>query len=331
MKIISLVLLSVLVGCGKAKEMPKFNQELMATDFPADGSNIGGRYKVEFVTLNDKFIELHPTSGLIDRKGDKFQVQIKLTGGAPSVWHKQDLHNGWRCPTLEQDDKNHDNIIDVEEGSNAWGKPIIPLDSNLKGQDLGKNLYPVADETGAYLYKRNANFTELFKDLKKTPDSKSSFIKLAKNEGLSLAGNIIVIYGADFNVNLPETVAMIEGRDRHQSLPVACGLIIQSSPEPGTIDTNISGNMGNPEPARTWTPPAPTPEPVPEPVPVPEVDPLPVPQPEPVPVPVPVPVPQPEPEPETDDEDEDDDDDGWDDVWRRWFRRTWGGGGGGRN
>lgn len=300
-----LISLAVVSACGKAKPMPVFDSGALPENIvlPDNGSNIMGRYKGEFVTLNTNVNGFLTTSSFIIRKNNKFYVTLKLIGGIPHAWHKQDVYNGSRCP-MENDDTNKDGFIDIQEGNVVWGKPIIPLDTDLNTQEAGKNVYPVGDAKGTYTYRRSADFEGLYKDLKDN-STESSFAKLQENEGLPLEGNVIVILGTHENANLPETVATIDGLDRHKSFPIACALITKVNTEDvGTIE-NDEGNLENPDaPRPTYTPPTTSSDETPEiPEPAPRAE-------------------EPDPAPRRTGSDDNDD---WDDRLRGWWRRTLGG------
>lgn len=298
-RVLIMTLPFLLVACGKASKTPAFGDaslEEAAASVPADGSNIQGRYKAEFITLNTSVNGFLTTNAYILRKDDAFHVQLKLSGGAPNVWHKQDIHVGWRCPT-PNDDKNGDGLIDVEEGRLVWGDPIIPLDTDLTTQKSGENVYPVADHEGTYQYKRTVSFQEMFKDLKAPTNPNEPYRKLQGEEGLPLEGNVLVILGTDEKANLPATVATADGLTTQASFPVACALIRRVGSDPGTFESD-SGEFGNPD-----VPPTTTSEPTPAPTPGPETSPT----------------------PGNDNGDGDSED--WDDRIRRWWRRTWNGGG----
>lgn len=229
-----LLSLVVLSACGKAKPMPAFDTGSAQPGsilLPADGSNIMGRYKGEFITLNTNVNGFLNTSALIIRKDNRFSVSLKLIGGAPHTWHKQDIYSGTRCP-MDQDDLNKDGFIDVQEGNSAWGSPVVSLDADLGSQRAGNNLYPVSDKKGNYTYRRFTKFDEFMKNLN-------------LSAGFPLEGNVLVILGTHEASSLPETVASLDGLDRHKSFPIACALITKINSEDVDNIEADEGNLGN--------------------------------------------------------------------------------------
>jgi hypothetical protein len=300
------ILLTALMACGKAKDLPKFeDQNLQTASWPADGSNIRGSYEADFITLNTNINGFITTKADIVKVNDHFQVAVKLLRGPPKVWHKQDIRIGVRCPT-EKDDTNKDGFIDIVEGDRVWGKVVLPLDDDLEGQDAGEGSYPISDDEGSYEYKRFAGFDLLFNDLKGTSDPSAPIMKLTENMGLGIEGNVIVILGTDPSIPLPASVATLADLDRPKSFPLVCGLIRKVSDQGGEVDLEVRGNLATADGPDANSP-APGPAPLPPQGPTPD--------------------PVPENETTTDSSPSDygnDHNDSWDEDLRRWWRRTWG-------
>lgn len=296
--VLLLALAATLAACGKAKPMPEFNEAQLAEQLPLDGSNINGKYAINFITLNTAALGFLTTTGHVTRKDDRINVRLKLTGGSPNVWHRQAIHTGWGCP-VAKDDLNNDGYIDAKEGAKVWGQPLIPLDADLATQEAGMEDFPIADSKGTYSYGRTTDFKSMFEDLK-TPSESDTVAKIPENMGLMLEGKAVVIMGTSKAV--PETVAQVDGLSREQSLPIACGLIKKLNVETTEVPEVEEGNLG---PAREtptesddeWDGSVPGETPTPE----------------------PDPVPTPAPGPSSDEDDDD-----WTDRVRESWCRIWG-------
>jgi hypothetical protein len=249
-----MLLLFFIVACGKSDSsagMPVEKNKIL----PVDGSNIMGLYMAKFFTINPGVNGTLPGSATLQRQDDQFLAYVRLFGGAPNAWHQQNVHVGKRCPNAS-DDLNRDGYIDIEEGNLVWGKIILPLDSNLRSQKSGKNIYPIADATGSYFYERETSFEEMFNDLKsEDKDLNDPWIKLASDKGLDFEGKVVVVHGTASDIDYPPTVVSADNRPVFQTLPIACGVFkkvtkIPGEPYdgtiPGPIDPEVSGDEGGP-------------------------------------------------------------------------------------
>lgn len=236
------------MSCGKAPSTPDYLQPPAPVILPLDGSNIEGLYMAKFITLNPHINGTLPGSATIQRKDYKFYAFVRLFSGGMNVWHQQHIYTGSKCPTLN-DDANGDGIIDQEEGSRVWGNVLIPLDSNLRSQLGGNNIYPVADAGGNYFYERVTEFEEMFNDLK-TEDHRpqDNIVKIAPDEGLAIEGKVAVVFGVAADKELPTTVAPFDRYSPQQSLPVACGVFRRVTEVPGEdYDGEIPGPVADVE------------------------------------------------------------------------------------
>lgn len=267
----SLLALLVMASCGKSPTnragVPVFEPKAL----PLDGSNVEGLYMAKFITLNPQVNGTLPGSATLQREGDKFFAYVRLFGGAPEGWHQQNVYEGTRCPTLN-DDRNGDGYIDVVEGNAVWGKILIPLDSNLSSQKAGRNIYPMADASGSYFYERETSFKKLYRDLKSDDkDMNDDYVKLAPESGIDFTGKVVVVFGTASSVIYPATVASNDNRPVHQTLPIACGVFSQLTSIPGEpLPSEVPGPSAPPTGEIGEVPPET--EPVPTPVPYPGND-----------------------------------------------------------
>lgn len=297
--------LLILAACGKAGKMPEAQFEQVS--LPADGSNIKGVYKVApLLNLNTNSLGFTNASSVITRTDDTFTVYVHVPKSYPNIWHKQDIYIGGRCPT-DKDDANNDGFVDIQEARRVMGKIIIPLDGNLESQKAGSGSYPYSDGgEGAYFYKESASFERLFADLKaKDSTAADDVIKLKAKQGLAIDNAIIVIHGASYSANLPDTVATADDLENFQSIPIACGLYGKTGELPAGTDRGETSQMGQAETDNSTTP-APTPS-----------------QPDPT---TPQPPRPPQPPRDNQDGQDPDDDDDQDGTWDRirdWFPDGW--------
>ncbi len=114
------------------------------------------------------------------------------------VEHKQYIHAGSKCPTLEND-LNGDGYLDAVELEQAVGPGLLALDANPESEEVDS--FP----SGAnFEYNRKVAVSVLGEFI---PDSKNF---------------IVVIYGISPLTPLPETVASHSDEDIHSSIPIAC-------------------------------------------------------------------------------------------------------------
>lgn len=249
MHIIGVMLLLVLVGaCGKSNSnagMPVEKNKII----PLDGSNVEGLYMAKFFTMNPGVNGSLPGSATLFRHDDKFMAYVRLFGGAPNAWHQQNVYTGNRCPNAG-DDLNQDGYIDIEEGNRIWGDILLPLDSNLRSQKSGANIYPMADASGNYFYERETSFEEMFNDLKSEDKNlNDDWVKLASDQGLDFEGRVVVVMGTASTVDYPPTVASLDNRPAHQTLPIACGVFKKVTQIPGeAYNGEIPGPVDGPAP-----------------------------------------------------------------------------------
>ena len=138
-------------------------------------------------------------------KGDELQVSTSMDDDQ-AVTHRQTLHIGTRCPTVEADDTNGDGFVDYDEAMRLVGKALIPLDGDLNSQSAGAEIYP---RGRAMTYQKSASLSKINADL--------------KGQKIGFEGRVVLIHGTQGS--FPASVASFEGEPAHISLPVVCGVL----------------------------------------------------------------------------------------------------------
>lgn len=241
-----LILLVSISSCGKSDSSAGI--PVRKKILPVNGSNIVGIYMAKFETLNGNVNGILPGSATLQRQNDEFRAYVRLFGGGPNVWHRQNIYMGGRCPTIS-DDTNGDQVIDIAEAKAVIGKILIPLDANLNSQFAGRNIYPVSDSSGSYFYEREASFNLLFNDLKaEDNDLSDNMMKIPAASGLEFEGMVVMIQGTSETAPVPVTAVGEDGRSAIQSLPIACGVFgkVTSIPQGETDTSTIPGPTEEP-------------------------------------------------------------------------------------
>lgn len=192
-----------------------------------------GQYEATLIPLNAHLAGDSAGRAVVKVLGDEFQVEVSVSGSHAQTSHPQRIHIMDSCPTLSSD-TNKDGVIDAVEGNLAYGPALIPLDGDLSVQKENEVKYPVSDFSGNYFYRQQTSMKDMLSDLMaKDGDINDNLVKLTSR--LSLAGRQVVIYGTDQATSIPETVATINGEDKHSSLPIACGTLVKVDvPEDGS-------------------------------------------------------------------------------------------------
>ena len=200
-----------------------------------------GTYQALLAPVNKK-VSGHINGAVnLVRERNEFVADVRFSGGPASTLHTQNLHIGDRCPT-ETDDLNADGFIDAEEAAEVYKEILIPLDDDLSSQWMGLGIFPAADDFGHYTYSRATDFQKLVSDLRDEDiNLADDYVKLSHNKSINVSGMVVVILGVPEKTQLPETVGARGRLTRHQSLPIACGVIRKLEKTPGVIDTDWTG------------------------------------------------------------------------------------------
>lgn len=190
-----------------------------------------GIYRAELVPMNSSVAG--QTSGTIEIviEGDEVSVEATVTGAPAGVKHLQNIMVGTACPS-ESADANGDGMIDIMESMKVSGKILIPLDSNISEQMMGLDYGPIANGSGAYVYRRSTTLTSLMADLRAAdPDTQDFIVKLPFGGDLNLAGRVVMIHGVSYQSSLAESVSTMGDLTRETSFPIACGKLMRVEAE----------------------------------------------------------------------------------------------------
>ncbi len=114
-------------------------------------------YRVHLSQLNDSGDR---GTARIQVKGDQVTVRLRTYGASPNLPHAQHLHIGGDrhvCPTLGNDDADHDGFISSVEGTPSYGPVRISLTTSgdmSPGSGLAVDRFPVANANGMVDYQR---------------------------------------------------------------------------------------------------------------------------------------------------------------------------------
>jgi hypothetical protein len=180
-------------------------------------------------------------------------ISLQATGLAPGI-HAAYVMTGSVCSDDSQD-QNEDGYIDVTEDAVDAGNPAIaftlPLVSVTGQNEFAPGFFPSANTAGNLFYIQSLALNPLINTLptgvaspspspstsaSATPSTTPSLTPGASahaNPGLSanvqnLAGKVIEIRGIDATrFNLPSTVATVGSASPAETIPVACGAIVE--------------------------------------------------------------------------------------------------------
>lgn len=185
-----------------------------------------GRYEVQFESLNSQIGGNTSATGMLQVMGDQMVVDIDVDYSLPNTPHSQFIYSGSECPSPMGHDTNNDGFIDPVEASAVIGDILVPLDSNIDGQDLGLNEFQSANVLGKYSYYIEGVLSSLLADLH-TPDlnQNDELAKLKSTEKFKLEGKVVVVQGIALTEYLPGSVRTHEGTSDRGSLIKACGKI----------------------------------------------------------------------------------------------------------
>jgi hypothetical protein len=202
-----LIAAATIASCGKDGQSSN-----LSSPWPLgiENDQVSGTYKAILRPLNQHLSGFIPTGGAeIKIEGDTFKIKTWLDDDA-RVRHLQSIHLGARCPSL-RDDKNNDQIIDIEEATQVVGEVLIPLDSDISTWSGGEGIYPTGS---GFTYSERTSFKKL-----------ASEIRTRTGKNLNLNERVVLIHGTYQTSRIPLTVATRDGLSPEASVPVVCGIL----------------------------------------------------------------------------------------------------------
>lgn len=195
--IVCIFFLLFMNGCGKQK-FPDYDE-----DSDLQEEQAPGYYSGVYSSLNTRYAGTINAHSILWLKGQQFYARVVMMKGAPSVVYQQYIHKGSVCPSMKND-FNHDGILSADEAAVVAGPMLIPLDRNLKTQQLGLEWFPRTDGSGIYYYSRSGDISEMMKDLRK-PDTAPDrgMAKLKRGENIDLERRTIILYRSSSETFLP--------------------------------------------------------------------------------------------------------------------------------
>lgn len=129
-------------------------------------------------------------NGMADLKitGNEFEVKSWLDDSA-NVIHKQHIHTGTKCPSLEND-LNKDGFVDLDETIKISGNVLLALDNDLNSDAPEGSLFP----KGNFAYSQSGQISN------------------------AVEGKVIIISGTATDPNLPIACGVIERMPEAESL-----------------------------------------------------------------------------------------------------------------
>ncbi len=211
-------------GAGETGERPR-NTNPIVEDVPEE-LGLVGRYVVEFDSMNSQTGGNIASEAMLQVMGDQIVVHLDVKDSLPNTAHSQFIYSGTECPSVHTHDTNADGYIDPIEASAVIGDILVPLDTNIDGQELGQNEFEAANMFGRYNYKIEGVLSALLADLH-APDlnPNDEVAKLKANEKFKLEGKVIVVQGVAQTEWLPGSIRTHEGTSDRGSLIKACGKI----------------------------------------------------------------------------------------------------------
>lgn len=196
-------------------------------------------YIADLAPLNTKIGVVSPSAAggtevVID--GNRIGVALNIQGIAADTPHLVHIHKGTQCPT-PANDTNQDGYVDVQEATPATGGILIPFDGSLGTSPHGSTFTPAADSKGVLAYIASAPYNSLLNYLHRaTPNLSMGEVTLNNGQNLDLSQTVVEVHGIDPSVKLPSTVKTLPGLTPNQTLPIACGKLIQvagpATPQP---------------------------------------------------------------------------------------------------
>lgn len=218
-KLLFLLLISatLVTSCGKNSGGGTDASEVMEQQ-----QDLTGNYKAFLRPLNTSVSGFIPY-GAAEIKVLDGEITVKTYLDDDSrVTHIQSIYSGSKCPA-RSDDKNKDGFIDVVELEASSGRAIVPLDSDLSGQQNGFGSYP---KGSSFTYTESTKLEDMVSDLYDSNESiVDGFMKLKTGTPFNLENRVVLVFGTGEIGRVPESVATFKDQPRNFSVPIACGIL----------------------------------------------------------------------------------------------------------
>ena len=211
--IISFASMVTFIGCGDEGDT-----NVSIQDPTVEREEAQGTFATQpMVVVNNRIENDVRARSTAEIDNDNVIITVQCQNVDPVVPHRQYVHTGTRCPTIE-DDTNNDGYVDYVETQLVCGPTLLALDTNIASQN--EDSFP---QGSSYAWVGRSSLTEIL-------------AALPSGEDLSLQGRAVIIYGISPTESLPPTVATREGESANTLIPIACGLLQESG-------TTIGGQM----------------------------------------------------------------------------------------
>ena len=221
--IVLLISIVTLISCGKKDSLNKKFVSLESMPKKDEGL-----FKANILPLNLSLTSVSSGEIKIIWDTQMFLSESKVVGSDPGVKHLQFIMSSSECPS-EEDDLNHDSVIDMNELLTVSGDILIPLDSDVSEQLNGIDYGPISNEMGDYIYRRSSSRIDLLNDLTlPDPDFYDHVGKISENDNLEFNKRVVVILGVSSDKEIPETVKSFWDLPVELSIPIGCGKFEES-------------------------------------------------------------------------------------------------------
>lgn len=197
------------------------------SDSSSQGREILAVYDTRLSPINREAHDFTDGAAAFAEGRDHLTAQLTEGGLIPERNYRAGVFSGARCPESEAD-SNQDGWVDIVEARAVIGDGLIPFDGDLDSQAAGSETLLVADSRGVVDYQDEADLSALLLDLRVDDTNPDDLLgKLGPGVELELGDRTVVVLGAPLIISLPPTVASVPGLSQHDSLPIACGELVQ--------------------------------------------------------------------------------------------------------
>ena len=213
----------VLISCGQKESLNK--KFVSLESMPKKDEGI---FKANILPLNSSLTSISSGQIKIIWDTQMFLSESKVVGSDPGVKHLQFIMSSSQCPS-DEDDLNHDSVIDINELLTISGNILVPLDSDVSEQLNGMDYGPISNEIGDFTYRRSSSRIDFWNDLTlPDPDFYDHVGKISENDKLELNKRVVVILGVSSEKEIPQTVKSFWDLPVELSIPIGCGKLEES-------------------------------------------------------------------------------------------------------